>query len=49
MIHSHAEDILPFSISKTPMCCVAHVASDMGTMCRSGISPTNSATRPICW
>jgi HCOMODA/2-hydroxy-3-carboxy-muconic semialdehyde decarboxylase len=29
-IHSHAEDILPFSISKTPMCCVAHVASDMG-------------------
>ena len=31
MIHSHAEDILPFSISKTPMCCVAHVASDMGS------------------
>ena len=31
MIHSHAEDMLPFSISKTPMCCVAHVASDMGT------------------
>jgi HCOMODA/2-hydroxy-3-carboxy-muconic semialdehyde decarboxylase len=31
VIHSHAEDILPFSISKTPMCCVAHVASDMGT------------------
>ena len=30
VIHSHAEDILPFSISKTPMCCVAHVASDMG-------------------
>ena len=31
MIHSHAEDMLPFSISKTPMCCVAHVASDMGS------------------
>jgi ribulose-5-phosphate 4-epimerase/fuculose-1-phosphate aldolase len=31
VIHSHAEDILPFSISKTPMCCVAHVASDMGS------------------
>ena len=31
VIHSHAEDTLPFSISKTPMCCVAHVASDMGT------------------
>ena len=30
VIHSHAEDILPFSISKTPMCCVAPVASDMG-------------------
>jgi len=30
VIHSHAEDILPFSISRTPMCCVAHVASDMG-------------------
>ena len=27
----HAEDLLPFSISKTPMCCVAHVASDMGS------------------
>ena len=31
VIHSHAEAVLPFSISKTPMCCVAHVASDMGT------------------
>src|ERR1700741_684042 len=32
VIHSHAEDILPFSISKTtPLCCVAHVASDMGS------------------
>jgi ribulose-5-phosphate 4-epimerase/fuculose-1-phosphate aldolase len=31
VIHSHAEDILPFSVSKTPMCCVAHVASDMGS------------------
>jgi ribulose-5-phosphate 4-epimerase/fuculose-1-phosphate aldolase len=31
VIHSHAEDILPFSISRTPMCCVAHVASDMGS------------------
>jgi HCOMODA/2-hydroxy-3-carboxy-muconic semialdehyde decarboxylase len=30
VIHSHAEDLLPFSISRTPMCCVAHVASDMG-------------------
>jgi HCOMODA/2-hydroxy-3-carboxy-muconic semialdehyde decarboxylase len=30
VIHSHAEDILPFTISKTQMCCVAHVASDMG-------------------
>jgi len=30
VIHSHAEDVLPFSISRTPMCCVAHVASDMG-------------------
>ena len=32
VVHSHAEDILPFSISRTtPLCCVAHVASDMGT------------------
>ena len=32
VIHSHAEDVLPFSISKTtPLCCVAHVASDMGS------------------
>ena len=31
VIHAHAEDVLPFSISRTPMCCVAHVASDMGT------------------
>lgn len=31
VIHSHAEDVLPFSISRTTkMCCVAHVASDMG-------------------
>ena len=30
VIHSHAEDILPFSISRTQMRCVAHVASDMG-------------------
>ena len=30
VIHSHAEDILPFSISRMQMCCVAHVASDMG-------------------
>ena len=31
VVHSHAEDTLPFSISKTtPLCCVAHVASDMG-------------------
>jgi ribulose-5-phosphate 4-epimerase/fuculose-1-phosphate aldolase len=30
VVHSHAEDILPFSISKAPLCCVAHVASDMG-------------------
>jgi ribulose-5-phosphate 4-epimerase/fuculose-1-phosphate aldolase len=32
VVHSHAEDTLPFSISKTtPLCCVAHVASDIGT------------------
>ncbi len=32
VIHSHAEDLLPFSISKTTrLCCVAHVASDMGS------------------
>jgi HCOMODA/2-hydroxy-3-carboxy-muconic semialdehyde decarboxylase len=31
VIHSHAEDVLPFSITRTPLCCVAHVASDMGT------------------
>src|SRR3954469_4895987 len=31
VIHSHAEAVLPFSVSKTPMCCVAHVASDMGS------------------
>jgi HCOMODA/2-hydroxy-3-carboxy-muconic semialdehyde decarboxylase len=32
VVHSHAEDILPFSISRTTkMCCVAHVASDMGS------------------
>ena len=32
VVHSHAEDTLPFSISRTtPLCCVAHVASDMGT------------------
>lgn len=31
VVHSHAEDLLPFSISKTTkLCCVAHVASDMG-------------------
>ncbi len=31
VIHSHAEDLLPFSISRTTkLCCVAHVASDMG-------------------
>ena len=31
VIHSHAEDVLPFSISRTTkLCCVAHVASDMG-------------------
>ena len=31
VVHSHAEDTLPFSISRTtPLCCVAHVASDMG-------------------
>ena len=36
VVHSHAEDMLPFSISKTPMCCVAHVASDMGTP-RAGV------------
>lgn len=30
VVHSHAEDLLPFSISRTPLCCVAHVASDMG-------------------
>ena len=30
VIHSHAEDVLPFSSATTPMCCVAHVASDMG-------------------
>jgi ribulose-5-phosphate 4-epimerase/fuculose-1-phosphate aldolase len=30
VVHSHAEDILPFSISRSQMCCVAHVASDMG-------------------
>jgi len=29
-VHSHAEDLLPFSISRTALCCVAHVASDMG-------------------
>jgi ribulose-5-phosphate 4-epimerase/fuculose-1-phosphate aldolase len=31
VVHSHAEDTLPFTISNTPLCCVAHVASDMGT------------------
>jgi HCOMODA/2-hydroxy-3-carboxy-muconic semialdehyde decarboxylase len=32
VVHSHAEDTLPFSISTTTqLCCVAHVASDMGT------------------
>jgi ribulose-5-phosphate 4-epimerase/fuculose-1-phosphate aldolase len=32
VVHSHAEDLLPFSISKTTkLCCVAHVASDMGS------------------
>ncbi|AMN38623.1 class II aldolase/adducin family protein [Rhodoplanes sp. Z2-YC6860] len=31
VVHSHAEDLLPFSISKTTkLCCVVHVASDMG-------------------
>jgi len=31
VIHAHAEAVLPFSISKKMrMCCVAHVASDMG-------------------
>ena len=49
VIHSHAEDILPFSISKTPMCCVAHVASDMGMHVPVWDIADNSATRPICW
>lgn len=32
VVHAHAEAVLPFSIAKsTPMCCVAHVASDMGS------------------
>jgi ribulose-5-phosphate 4-epimerase/fuculose-1-phosphate aldolase len=31
VVHSHAEDTLPFGITRTPLCCVAHVASDMGT------------------
>ena len=31
VVHSHAEDTLPFGITKTPLCCVAHVASDMGS------------------
>jgi ribulose-5-phosphate 4-epimerase/fuculose-1-phosphate aldolase len=32
VVHSHAEDTLPFSISRTTkLCCVAHVASDMGS------------------
>jgi len=30
VVHSHAEDVLPFSITRVPLCCVAHVASDMG-------------------
>ena len=30
-VHSHAEDTLPFGITRAPLCCVAHVASDMGT------------------
>ncbi len=30
-IHAHAEDVLPFSITGAPLCCVAHVASDMGS------------------
>ena len=41
VVHSHAEDTLPFSISKTtPLCCVAHVASDMGTKVPVRTSPT---------
>ena len=31
VVHAHAEDVLPFSITRAPFCCVAHVASDMGT------------------
>jgi ribulose-5-phosphate 4-epimerase/fuculose-1-phosphate aldolase len=32
VVHAHAEAVLPFSISKSaPLCCVAHVASDMGS------------------
>ena len=31
VVHAHAEEVLPFSITRAPMCCVAHVASDMGT------------------
>ncbi len=31
VVHSHAEDTLPFGITKAPLCCVAHVASDIGT------------------
>jgi ribulose-5-phosphate 4-epimerase/fuculose-1-phosphate aldolase len=31
VVHAHAEAVLPFSVSKSaPLCCVAHVASDMG-------------------
>ena len=31
VVHAHAEDVLPFSITRAPLCCVAHVASDMGS------------------
>ena len=31
VVHSHAEDTLVFGITKAPLCCVAHVASDMGS------------------
>lgn len=30
VVHAHAEAVLPFSITRTPLCCVAHVASDIG-------------------
>lgn len=48
VVHSHAEAVLPFSITMTPLRPVLHAASFTGPTSRSGTSEIISATR-TCW